>query len=287
MGTMREYRNRWTPGSLRRLAFVVAIFSASTISPRQAPSSQSQPPASSTTLRTTTHLVLVDVVVYDKQGNHVTNLTAADFVLRDRGKQQKIAVFSDDHAGESLAEKAPPSPPPPLPPDVFTNRPESRRPEGPPTILLLDGLNTAIGDQLSSHVQMLQYLRTQLNAGQKIAILALNDSLVLLQDFTADQRLLIAALDKNKPGTSRELSGTTIQTFTPDEAAAMTAEMLVIIDRLNQSRAAESIDARVRITLAALSSIARGVAGFPGRKNLIWVSSVFPFDLQPGLGELP
>ncbi len=82
-------------------------------------------------MRATTHLVLVDVVVYDKHGNHVTNLTADDFTLRDRGEPQKITVFSDDHAGEPLAAKDPPPPPPPLPPGVFTNRPEFHRPEGP------------------------------------------------------------------------------------------------------------------------------------------------------------
>ena len=282
---MWECRSERTPKSLRRLTFVALLFSASALFPQQMPSPQS--PAQPPTMRATTHLVLVDVVVYDKHGNHVTNLTADDFTIRDRGEPQKITVFSDDHAGESLAAKAPPPPPPPLPPGVFTNRPEFHRPEGPPTILLIDGLNTAIGDQLSSHDGMMRYLRTQLKEGQKIAILALNESLGLLQDFTTDPRLLMAALDKINPNTSSELSGTAIQTLTPIEAANLPPAMLRIIDRNNQSRAAESTDNRVRITLAALRSIARGVAGFPGRKNLIWVSSVFPFSLQPGSGEYP
>jgi VWFA-related protein len=284
-GTGQECRNGWTLRPLRRLAIIVALFSTSTLSPQQAPSPQS--PAQTPIVRVTTHLVLVDVVVYDKQGNHVTNLTAADFTLRDHGKPQKISVFSDDRAGESLAEKSNSALPPPLPPGVFTNRPEFHRQEGPPVILLLDSLNTAIGDQQSSRDQMLQYLRTQLNEGQKIAILALNQSLELLQDFTTDPHLLIAALDKNEPGTSNELSGATIQTFTPREAAALSPSMLRFIDRNNQSRAAESTDARVRTTLDALRSIARAFGGFPGRKNLIWVSAVFPFSLHPGEGGYP
>jgi VWFA-related protein len=302
---MQGYRHGWKLRSVRRLAFIAALFSASTLRPQQAqpapstttatapsvraipPGPQSPASAPSPALRATTHLVLVDVVVYDKQGNHVTNLTSSDFTLRDRGKPQKISVFSDEHAGESLADKSPTPVPPPLPPGVFTNRPAFNSPQGPPIILLLDGLNTAMGDQLSSHAEMLKYLRTQLNEDQKIAILSLNDSLTLLQDFTADPRLLIAALDKIKPVTSKELSGAAIQTFTPNEAAAMTPEMLRIIDLNNQSRAAESTDNRVRATLEALRSIARAFGGFPGRKNLIWVSSVFPFNLQPGSGEYP
>jgi VWFA-related protein len=303
---MLQDPNGRTPTWIRRLAFIAALFSASTLRPQQAPPPQSTTtatappvrvlplgPQSSATppsaaLRATTHLVLVDVVVYDKQGNHVTNLTSADFILRDRGKPQKIAVFSNDRAGESVTEKSPAPSPAPLPPGVFTNRPAfNRAPQGPPTILLLDSLNTALGDQLSSHAEMLKYLRTQLSEGQKIAILSLGESLGLLQDFTSDPRLLIAALDKYKPATSKELSGGTIQIVTPAEAAVMPAEMLRIIDLNNQSRAAESTDNRVRVTLEALRSIARAFGGFPGRKNLIWVSAVFPFNLQPGAGDYP
>ena len=215
---MLQYSNGRTLRSVRRLAFIAALFSASTLRPQQAPPPQSATTAPPPALRATTHLVLVDVVVYDKQGNHVTDLTSADFTLRDRGKPQKISVFSNDSAGESVAEKSPAPPSAPLPPGVFTNRPTSNRaPQGPPTILLLDSLNTALGDQLSSRAEMLKYLRTQLSERQKIAILSLGESLGLLQDFTSDPRLLIAALDRYKPGTSKELSGATIQILTPNE----------------------------------------------------------------------
>jgi VWFA-related protein len=268
----------------RRLVFLVAILSTSTISSQQTPSPKSQqPPAPAATLHTTTHLVLVDVVVYDKHGNHVTNLTAADFTLRDRGQPQSIAIFSNEHANESLKGKTPP--PPPLPPDVFTNRPEYHPLEGPPTILLLDALNTALSDQQSAHDAMLQYLRTQLKDGQKTAILALNESLLLLQDFTTDPRFLIAALDKIKPRKSEELSGVGIEQVSPIEAQSMPPRLLRALDQLNQSRAADSVDLRVRITLAALRSIARAVGGIPGRKNLIWVSSAFPFSLLLGSSD--
>ena len=276
---MRKYLTARTLRFTRRLAFFVAILSTSTISSQQTPQSQ-LPPAPAATMHKTTHLVLVDVVVYDKHGNHVSNLTAADFSLRDRGQPQNIAIFSNEHAAESPKEKAPPAPP--LPPDVFTNRPEYHPLEGPPTILLLDGLNTALADQQSSHDAMLQYLRTQLKDGQKTAILALNDSLLLLQDFTTDPRVLIAGLDKIKPKKSQELSGVGIEQVSPVEAAAIPEHVLRTLDQLNQRRAADSVDVRVRITLAALRSIARAFAGIPGRKNLIWVSSAFPFSLLLG-----
>ena len=277
----QENRIRRRLDLVRRLCFFLALFSASALRSQQAPSPQVPAPV----LRVTTHLVLVDVVVYNKQGNHVTDLNAADFTLLDRGKPQKVRIFSNEHADESSAENAPL--PHPLPPRVFTNRPEFRRPEGPLAILLLDGLNTAISDQLSSREYMLRYLQTQLSDGQRTAILALNESLVLLQDFTADPRLLIAALEKSNSRKSNELSDGAIYKLTPLEAQSLLPAMLRAIDQFNQSRAAEATDTRVRITLAALRSIARAAGGFPGRKNLIWVSSAFPFNLQPGNGEFP
>jgi VWFA-related protein len=126
-----------------------------------------------------------------------------------------------------------------------------------------------------------------LKEGDCTAVLVLDESLSLLQDFTTEPGALSAALDGTLAKKSSELDGHGIQKFTPGEAQALLPSMLRTIDRLNQAHAAESIDVRLRMTLAALSSIARATSGIPGRKNLIWVSSVFPLTLQPGHGEYP
>jgi VWFA-related protein len=46
------------------------------------------------TIRVSTRLVLVDVVVRDKQGKPVTGLKADDFVIEENGKKQKVATFA-------------------------------------------------------------------------------------------------------------------------------------------------------------------------------------------------
>jgi hypothetical protein len=91
-------------------------------------------------VRVSARLVLVDAVVTDKSRQQVKRLTKDDFTVLENGKPQNFSVFSLE-----LAETAPPRSLE-LPPNVFTNRPEYDMPKGPLSILLLDGLNTAVAD---------------------------------------------------------------------------------------------------------------------------------------------
>ena len=238
-----------------------------------------QPPAEpppAVALRVTTRLVLVDVVVTDKQGRPVTGLTRDDFALLESGKAQRISVFAFE-APETRATES--QPPPPLPENVYTNRPAYRRTAGPPTILLLDLLNTAQRDQIFAREKMLDYLRTQLKPDQQYAIFALSTDLVLLQDFTSDPRLLQAALESFRTKKSTEISRGEPHQVPPE--FPVPARVLERIERINTANLVESIDSRVRTTLAALRAIARAVDGIPGRKNLVWVSAAFPFTFTP------
>ena len=93
-------------------------------------------------LRFTTRLVLVSVIVQDKNGNPVTDLTKENFTLLEKGKEQFISTFALESSRALLSET------PDLPPNTFSNRLENRT--GAPnsiTVILLDGLNTAIQDQ--------------------------------------------------------------------------------------------------------------------------------------------
>lgn len=243
--------------------------------------SPAQPP--DTVLRVTTRLVLVDVVVTDKQGRPIADLNQGDFTLLEDGKAQPISYFSFDRPLEKAQE-----PPPPLPPNVFTNEPAYRRPPGPLTILLLDVLNTPWGEQAYSRQQMIRYLKTQLQPDQRVAILVLTGRLGLLQDFTSDPKLLIAALENYRttvPGAgsaqedaSQLLDMTQQMVMVGPIAMAALVDMLI---RLETEQAVASVEHRASITLDALEKIARAVGGYRGRKNLIWVSASFPLALTP------
>ena len=230
-------------------------------------------------LRVTTRLVLVDVVVTDKDNRPVSGLTRDDFVLLENGQPQTIATFSF----ESPAVRAAGQPaPPPLPEHVYTNRPEYRMPPGPLTVLLLDALNTPLTDQSFARLKMLEYLSTQLLPDQRTAILALTTDLLLLQDFTTDPALLKAALDKYNPQSSvalaREQPGLEVPGIIQE---VLPPETLEAIERIGTENSASALDSRVTTTVSALRVIARAVAGYPGRKNLVWVSTAFPFSFTP------
>jgi VWFA-related protein len=130
--------------------------------------------------------------------------------------------------------------------------------------------------------KLLHYLETQLSPGQGTAILALGNHLRLLQDFTDDPQLLRAAL--------QELSGRKPTLLTENhervdlsilESHARTRAAAVTLYRMEDEQIRGEADIRLQVTLAALRSIARAVAGYPGRKILVWVSSSFPLTLQP------
>jgi hypothetical protein len=60
-------------------------------------------------------------------------------------------------------------------------------------------------------------------------------------------------------------------------------EMLDAIMSFEQEAPAAESDIRVEHTLSAMNSLSRQLAGYPGRKNLIWVSEAFPLSIDPNL----
>ena len=268
----------------------------------QAPSGPQIPPP---TIRISTRLVLLDVVVTDKQGNAVTGLQADDFQVDENGKAQKISTFSAQDEINSVA--------PPLPPGIYSNRAQYRLPGGPITVMLLDGLNTPFKDQAYARRQMLRFVQEQYKPGQRLGIFTLTGSLNVLQDFTTDPDILQAALERYKPvpqqfassaqpQTSLSASGATAaSTVTALDASAMPATSGVGVGAELRSNASSDAaiavqsalrafegaqvayaeEQRAVLTLQALNSLGRILGGLPGRKSIIWVTGNLPFTLIP------
>lgn len=251
----------------------------------QAPGVAQQPPPSgisALTLRVTTQLVLVDAVVKDKKGKHVKGLTVEDFTVLEDGKAQTIAMFAAE--GFPATSWSPrPQPASPLS-DVYSNRLEDRPVPGPPTILLLDALNTPWSDQAYARRQVLGYLKKQLHPERRFAVFALGDSLKMLQDFTDDPRLLMAAVESFVPQPPRWLPAPP-PTANRSEglAAAHIRRLNAHLQGMFSERAQLALGIRVGKTMDALQSLAGVLAAYPGRKNLIWFSAAFPLYVLPSV----
>ncbi|MEP7353676.1 MAG: VWA domain-containing protein, partial [Acidobacteriota bacterium] len=135
----------------------------------------------STTFRVDTRLVEVDVVVH-RNRVPVEGLKADDFTLFDRGKKQRIAIFSVRRDSEAKAPR-------PLPAGVVTNRVAPLADGGvtaTPTVILLDTLNSKPNDMAEVRRQLLQYL-DRAPKNELFALYSLNKTLNRLHDFTGDR----------------------------------------------------------------------------------------------------
>src|SRR5258708_29130585 len=104
------------------------------------------------TIRVTTRLVQVNVVVHDKKGEPLSDLKKEDFTILDKGKEQKVAVFAVDSID------TPPKAWPALPPNIFSNRVQRVDTPTSTTVILFDGLNTRFQDQAYSRQQIVKFL---------------------------------------------------------------------------------------------------------------------------------
>ena len=237
------------------------------------------------TLKISSRLVAVDVVVTDKKGRPVHNLKPSDFTLTENGQPQTMSHV-DEHTPETVNASAPL---PKLPPGTFTNfsvAPGS----GALNIVLLDSLNTPLADQAFVRQEIIKYLKGPA-AGSRMAIFGLASQLHLLQGFTSDPDVLRAAVNGKKSGLeiSAILSGQiskadedmTVQNSAADAGPGQSAFIQANYAQFVAERSSYELSLRIRVTLESLNAVARYLSGIPGRKNLIWFSGAFPLNMLP------
>jgi len=231
-------------------------------------------------IQTQTRAVMIDVVVTDSHGNPVRGLKQDDFQVFDgRSGPQKIARFEFiDHSANAAANPlAPPAA------TVFTNQSLAQL-TVPPTILLMDSLNTEIADQAATRRHMLAILKT-LPPNTPVAVFSLGHTLHILQGFSTDTKALQAALDKTLRSVPIDQNPQT----DPDAASAAALDqnggqendVTQALEDFESMQYEQQMAIRVGETSQAMVEIAQYLKGYPGRKNLIWFSESFPIWLEP------
>lgn len=229
-------------------------------------------------------LVVVDVVVEDKNGQPVLGLKRDDFTIEENGTPQTARVF-EPHTASDARPMGPPAPK--LPPGSFTNY-TPLPPAGTFNILLIDSLNTSLKDQSYLRKQLDLYLQ-HAPPGQSLAIFVLNRQLLMLQGFTSDPKLLELALARKGIIRASDFledpAGTNVDTETASDVYSALgpgfAEIASNVQQFEADTQAFNLDLRVRYTLDAMNALAHYLSNFPGRKNVIWFSGSFPINLLP------
>ncbi len=236
--------------------------------------------APQTVLRAEAYTVLVDVVA-TKKGKAVLGLERKQFHVFDDGHEQPIAFFEEHKPGASveIVQQRP------LPPHTYNNLPK-QAPGSAVNVLLLDALNTPLGNQVEVRRQMLQYLET-LRPGTMIAIFTLSSRLRMVQGFTSDAGVLIAAL-KGAKATPQQSSMVDSATGAAFDSAIGNLQMMTnsgagvaALQEFQSDVTTFQDDRRIQMTIEALQQLARYLSAVPGRKNLIWFSGSFPVILGP------
>jgi VWFA-related protein len=265
---------------MRLLVSIVFLATAATALGQATVAPSPTPQTAVPTLRAQAKLVVVDVVVTDRNHNPVKNLKRDDFTLLENKTPQNILSF-DEHAPLSAGEQVRLSPAPTLPPGVFVNLVPAPV-NSAVNVLLIDSLNTPLTDQQYLHQQLLQYLRT-VPQGTRIAVFGLSSRLVMLQGFTSDPAILRRVVEQ-KFGRTSPLIGEKVgggSDAANDSPATLASTLGIPADFGTFFSEVSSSQLLIRsdLTLASLNQLARYLASVHGRKNLIWFSGSFPIDL--------
>jgi VWFA-related protein len=249
---------RWTT-LLRVLAFsLFVLFFLSVYSQTNSSNQPQDVLHSDQTLRTNTRLVVVDVVATDSKGQPVTDLKAADFTVLEDGKPQKISGFNFEHPGGASSQVVQVN----LPPSIVTNAPRFH--SNSLNVILFDTVNGDFAEHAYARDQLLKFLNSA-ELGRPVAIFALQTQLKLLHDFTTDNKSLSAVVAKYRPPA---------QTISSESFESRASAFATLGDYHTSERGIET-------TLNQLNALAKILAGYPGRKNLIWLSESFPLTLFP------
>ncbi len=240
-----------------------------------------------------TELVLIPTLVTDKSGNHISGLKKEDFTVLENGAEQKIATFEEIASDAHRFSR-------PRNPNEFSNSlaggPSARR----ITLIVLDLINTPFVDQVYARKDLLKYLTQSVDQREPTALYTLTRSGIhVVHDFTTDPRVLVAALHKVKGDTSHIVDSpedveAMTGTASPDGSAGVDPGAVQSeADRLQTMMEDaelnfQSFQQRLAITytLQGMQQVSQALAGFPGRKSLIWASGGFPFSVSDNTMQL-
>jgi len=195
-------------------------------------------PNSGFTLHITTRLVVLDMVVVDKKGKVVKDLTRDDFHVEEEGEPQNILNFEQTGVHTPAPELSIES----------TADLDRLAPRAPVDIILLDEFNTRFEDMAFARYSLKKFLDKQPDKLPAPTMLVAVDlqHFSVLRDYTQNKQELIEALDHH------------------------------FVAYPWQVHQGAWVGERYATAFTTLRRVAQAVIGHPGHKNMIWIGRGFP-----------
>ena len=237
----------------------------------------------STVFRAATQLVQVNLIAVDGKGDPVSDLTPGDLILTDNNQPQKISVFFLQKNASATGRRER------LPQGTFSNHAAGVRNV---TVILLDNLNIDSHAQPVDQLAALAYAKGEarkflrnMTAQDQIALYAMTSEVRVVHDFTNDSPALLRALDAYRPTPAMaDHTPTPNLQLGPVGNPCRTGGGTTLGQRAAQLSSAEEeaffIQRRVDETVADFQAIAAHLANIPGRKNIVWLTTGFPFAVS-------
>lgn len=235
--------------------------------PDQPAEASTPAPAQDSVFRTSTQLVQVSVIAQNQDGKPVTDLRRDEFQIFDNGAPQEIRLFLPGVAHSTVPASQGRG--------AFTNRLAS----GGSSVLLLDKLFVnGVNSEFPANVHARQKALLALKAippGDSIAIYALACRFEVVREFTTDRDSLLDKLNAFSPGAASCADPSAPR----DESRIANAEQADALDTIQKHREGEfnriGFLHERELGESEFQALADHLAGIPGRKNLIWVTSQF------------
>lgn len=269
------------------LTLLVCVFTTKS-SPRRSQSNDG-------VIRIDVNLVQVDAIVTDSKGKPVTNLTADDFEVFQDGKPQTISAFSFIDVKDTRVNTLPPPPPPEkgkkvkdaLPAFIAPTQ-ELRRDQIRRTVaLVVDDLALSFDSTVRVRNSLKGWVDKQMQPGDLVAIIRTSAGMGALQQFTADKRVLYAAIDLVQFHTGR----VGVSSFAPLQGGQLSSSVTgpngqsVTSTETDTTLFDNEVEQSYMLgSLGAVQYVLQGLRDLPGRKSLVLFSESMKFTYLEGPG---
>lgn len=240
-------------------------------------------------VKISTDLIQLDVIVTDKKGKIITDLTPNDFEIYENGKKQNITNFLFV-ASQTQSKIAPsvknnkkndktsmPIPPVELKPEQVKRT----------IALIVDDLSLSFESLVKVRSALKTFVDEQMQPNDLVAIIVAGNGAGSLQQFTSDKRMLHAAIDKIRwnpqgragitpfaPAGQISLTDQGSDENSEDSNSSTSDQSGIIQEQIysnNYWRDIFSVG-----TLGAINYVVKGMTNISGRKSVMLFSDGFP-----------